>query len=70
MIKAGPSQKHTIENLVKLLAFSGFLRDKGFLHLGTVQTFCEMLDIENLQFQVKTETIREFCRKSNKIVII
>ena len=68
MTKAGPSQKHTIENLMKILKFSGFLRDKGFLHLPTVQSFCKMLNIETLQFQVNTENIRDFCRKSKNIV--
>ena len=58
---------HTIENLLQLLKFSGFLRDKGFLHLGTVQTFCKILNIDNLQFHVKTEKIRDFCDKGKKV---
>ena len=67
-LTAGASQQHTIENLVKLLEFSGFLRDKGFLNLVTVQKFCEMLNIDNLQFKVRTEKIRDFCRKGKKLL--
>ena len=57
---------HTIENLLKLLEFSGFLRDKGFIHLETVQTFCKMLKIDNLQFKIRTEKIHDFCQKGEK----